>query len=349
MKFIALDVNIGDSFILEVDDQLYVIDGGQSEHGIVSKLSKNNIKNINVLICTHYDSDHLNGIIGIVKSRTIHINELWLPDIFGDIALTMSSNVDLILKCYDDSIFNEIDQKKSISNYQEKHRFNQSEMNTNNSYELINTENLSYCYEILNYHCFHLQIKPYITQKILKKIIRLVIESIKSGAHIRWLKYIEIEEKNKISANYDIFATNSYETSIQPYCMNQFILALYCLTRINKESLVFLYESKRYPNVLFTADSDFGFLKNNNISLKNNSIVTAPHHGSGENKNVYKIITGNDLIYVRSDRSQIARPCYEYVKLTRKYCTICRNKGLKQAVILEYNGQWNTKNNSCYC
>ncbi len=206
---------------------------------------------------------------------------------------------------------------------------------------------LVYCYEILLNYYRPIRYKSYITRNILIKIVKLIIESIKSGAHIRWLRYMEVEQKNKISNDFNIFACNSHESSIVIYNTREFILALYCLTKINKESLVFLYDYESNPNVLFTADSDLNFLKN--ITLKNNSIITAPHHGSVENNNVYKIVTGNDLIYVRSDRSQTVRPCPEYVNLKHKYCTICRNKGLKKQVELDYNGHWETNNTPCNC
>jgi len=136
MKFIALDVNVGDSFILKADDKSYIIDGGQSERGIVSKIKNNNINNIHALICTHYDADHFNGIIGIIKSRSYHINEIWLPDIFGDIALTLSSNINLIFELLNNNnLFNNISENISISNFHGKERIDHPEISNQNSYE----------------------------------------------------------------------------------------------------------------------------------------------------------------------------------------------------------------------
>lgn len=305
MKFIALDVNVGDSFIFMSDNNTFIVDGGKSESGILSKLNTANISDINVLICSHYDADHLNGIIGIAKSSIIHFNEIWLPDIFGDIALTISKNENIFHRIIkNDDIFSEIKNEISISNYIdiEKPCIDYKNI-TSNSYESFGIEHLEYICDRLQLHCCFRPFKSYLTLKIIKKIVKLIIVSIKSGAHIRWLKYVNKYHNNKIAHHYDLFALNSYETTIMQYNESQLLNALFCLTSINKESLVFLYNYNNLPNILFTSESDFKFMNNKPIQLNDFSIVTAPHHGSQENSNVYQLITGKDLIYVRCDKS----------------------------------------------
>ena len=121
------------------------------------------------------------------------------------------------------------------------------------------------------------------------------------------------------------------------------------LTTINKESLVFCYENEENPNVLFCADSDLSFTTTK-LNLKNNSIVTAPHHGSNDNNAAYSNILGKDLMFVRSDRSQSKRPGAGYMAQNEKYCTICRKMGPKKEVVIKYTNNGIIKpQNKCNC
>jgi len=358
MKFIALDVNIGDSFILKEDCNKFVVDGGKNRNTIVPKLVKNNnIANIDVAICSHYDKDHLNGIIGIINSNKIKIKELWLPDILGDIAYTLSLNPEFALELFSGNIPNVGSEKKvTLENYTEK----QEAIEQNDIDEPENISDISlleYLWERLDrfYSCPLFSFSTINLKLItnIKKILELVIHAEYSGAHIRWLKYKDTLTKKKISKHYELHALNSYKTHLQVYEKDKFYLALYLLSKINKESLVFQFEKADLPNVLFTADSDLGFCGKQDIQLIENSIVTAPHHGSSANSCVYKIVKGSPLIYVRSDQVTSKRPCKEYISLHNKYCTVCNTAAKRQQVTLEYNRrikQWIPINTShCTC
>jgi len=354
MKFIALDVNVGDSFVLKEGCNNFVIDGGKNRNTIVKKLLKNNIVDIDVVICSHYDNDHLNGIIGITNSNKINIKELWLPDIFGDIAFTLSRNPEFALELLNGDSPN-IQSKKepTLENYLE----NQETIEQNDINEQVNIFDISvleYLWDKLNSFCscplLGLSVVNIKNIVNIQKIISLVIHATCSGAHIRWLKYKETLTKKRISRDYELIALNSYEKKLQVYIKDIFYLALNVLSKINKESLVFQFEKTGLPNVLFTADSDLGFCGGKDIPLNNNSIVTAPHHGSSANSCVYQIVQGNNLIYVRSDQFTNKRPCKEYISLPVKYCTVCNTVKHKQQVTLEYDQNtqlWDTVNTVC--
>lgn len=110
-----------------------------------------------------------------------------------------------------------------------------------------------------------------------------------------------------------------------------------------------MHKKDGIPDILFTADSDLDFCSSN-VLLKDNSIVTAPHHGSAANDIAYTRITGNNLIYIRSDRSQQSRPGQGYLNNKNRYCTICRNITKKQKLELHLNGALFTTNaRSCKC
>lgn len=85
-RFIAFKLNKGDSFYLETrvhnKKKSVLVDGGDGEH--VSEHFKSTVgenKKINVVVCTHKDSDHAKGIMEILAS--VKCDEVWLPAEWG--------------------------------------------------------------------------------------------------------------------------------------------------------------------------------------------------------------------------------------------------------------------------
>lgn len=70
MQVHFLDVGQGLSILVEVDDQVLIYDGGDSDTSsyVVSYLKQQGITEIDYMISSHYDSDHLNGLIGCLKA-----------------------------------------------------------------------------------------------------------------------------------------------------------------------------------------------------------------------------------------------------------------------------------------
>jgi ribonuclease BN (tRNA processing enzyme) len=335
MEFSALPVKKGDAFLLNFKGIFILVDGGVNQEHICSLLSQENIpdKRIHIIICTHYDADHINGILGILKSNKWKFNEIWLPEILGSIGYTISKSHRKWLNAL--RKFREISVGESINSsdlpYVDK---------DNNEDVSIASLNL-----FLNFRFFYYQQHPswvYDEPEIdndgeiitnLHSACSMVKNSLSSGAYVRWFKYKNAEQS--IDCGNNMIAINSIETGVTIYDPIQLAKAL-LLTTINKESLVFLFNHNHFPNVLFAADSDLKFSKS--ISLKDNSIVTAPHHGSDENKKAYSIIVGKNLCFVRSDSFNNTRPCNTYIDQLNRYCTRCRNASNEQKVILEFDG-----------
>ena len=86
MKFTAIGVHEGDSFFLEYDNKKILVDGGVKQDEVAKYLADNGLssKFLDVIICTHYDCDHINGIVGLLKNG-FDFDELWLPAIEGKI------------------------------------------------------------------------------------------------------------------------------------------------------------------------------------------------------------------------------------------------------------------------
>lgn len=65
----VLDVGQGSSTLVESDGEYMLIDGGDSDKSsyLVSYLKKKEITNFKYVIATHYDADHLNGVVGALN------------------------------------------------------------------------------------------------------------------------------------------------------------------------------------------------------------------------------------------------------------------------------------------
>ena len=109
------------------------------------------------------------------------------------------------------------------------------------------------------------------------------------------------------------------------------------LTEVNKYSLVFEYLKDGIPIIRFSADSDCPC--QSVYPYFENIIVTAPHHGSAANTNVYKSIKGYDIIWVRSDKVQNKknRPCQQFKQRNNKYCLACEKYNFVSEICFEYN------------
>ncbi|WP_439875419.1 MBL fold metallo-hydrolase [Bacillus mycoides] len=339
MEFIALPVKKGDSFILKNEGKNYVIDGGFSETSIV-QMVKTELGNqgIEILVCTHYDEDHLNGVIGLINSD-IDINEIWLPSIF----VRAFRGGDKYSHLFEDELDyeEEIDEEllTETGEYASEEEIDGVLVSLGKK---IKTVSMRKRYMKL-VHC-----------KILPRIERLLVACMKRKgiSTIRWFKYIHWHTETMIN-NFPLIGLNCEKVKvIRPYKSKEELVLDY-LTLINRMGLVFKYEKQGFPDVLFTSDSNFVFTGRrgtNQVFLKDESIVTAPHHGSMENQNVYSKVTGKNLIYVRSDEKTTLRPCLAYKTLSVKYCTICKNSSGHKEVRMKYKkGTWNTINDPCSC
>jgi len=96
MKFTAVAVREGDCFLTEYlkDEKTFriLIDGGKYEEETTKLFNRLKLpnKHINLIICTHYDSDHINGLIGLLNAGYT-FDEIWLPEIIGSVAASIGS------------------------------------------------------------------------------------------------------------------------------------------------------------------------------------------------------------------------------------------------------------------
>lgn len=79
-----LDVGQGNCVLVESDGHYMLIDGGDNSHSsfVVSYLQKQGIKKLDYVLVSHYDADHLSGIIGVLYNYSVDM--LLTPDYEGD-------------------------------------------------------------------------------------------------------------------------------------------------------------------------------------------------------------------------------------------------------------------------
>lgn len=78
-----LDVGQGDSFLLESDGKVMLIDCGEAEYAeeILAYLKKEGITRIDEFYGTHYHDDHIGAMYDIITNNDIQIGTIYLPKI----------------------------------------------------------------------------------------------------------------------------------------------------------------------------------------------------------------------------------------------------------------------------
>ncbi|HIE0707652.1 TPA: MBL fold metallo-hydrolase [Serratia marcescens] len=357
-KFIAIDVGQGDAFFLERDGKFILVDGGSGRKNFTKKFDKAvGNYNLDIIVCTHSDSDHISGLIGFFESGRTS-NELWLPGTWtyriGDVienpklfAEELSDNITAFDSQKLDSqraflerigdIFShtlrgdeEYKHKKPSTTYNPLHvtsRTSREPLYIINV-DVIVSEYANSIKTLKNVSNEILKTKKGTEQSLYKNAINTVIKIVeliglgyKSKAKIRWFEYSKNQCDVGMHGEKFLYSLNSLE-------INEFkqksISALYfaALTKANVESLVFYSPcSHSDAGVLFSGDSDYSFPFNTN-NISDNSLITSPHHGSESNANAYLVLSIKstpETILVRSDSSQPknGRPGSSYISFTK--------------------------------
>ncbi len=148
--------------------------------------------------------------------------------------------------------------------------------------------------------------------------------------------------------------------AVPPDVSFQALMVLMGLSTINIQSRVFRFNGDECK-VLYCADSNFSFVGRKShvaggYSLSKPAIVTAPHHGSSNNDNVYQIVNikkPGQSAWIRSDRPSSGRPGAGYKGLPKKskYCTTCAGSPPKTVEFKfdRISGEWQTTQQHCCC
>lgn len=346
LTFTALPVLEGDAFLLQDNGRNYLFDAGGSTKNIVTFLGNEKVKELNVAICSHNDSDHADGFKGLLdptKNKGIQILELWLPGTWAKIIQFVIDNILnskkwTIVAC---ALRNPGCDLKCELEYPVSDSDKYIETKKLNSH----LSDFSFLYD--KYKTWSRYTNPSHLKLILDNIMDIAKLAYNDGRTIRWFKPLDWCVCNTI--DYGFVALNSEEVfKIDKIDTVSVFIKTLLLTIENECSLVFEYHKDDMPVVRFSADSDCTC---SSQPYNNSIIITAPHHGSDKNANVYKHIKGNDIIWVRTFHKRAKDGCSDFLNQTQRYCVKCSKFKTPGKISFDYHkGTWNYKcGRQCNC
>jgi len=353
-RFVALPVGQGDAFYLDRGDWSVLIDGGRAQHSFGTTFQTiTGVRAVDVLVCTHNDADHANGVIGFLESG-LECNEVWLPGRWlGAIPSILRPFVEVFVQ-----IAKEVVQEKMGEQLQgaplpgntplERFAEGLTEQREQGETEegaplgedgwpegLLEGLEQAEPWDLDGWvwpgypedwphpiypNPQYLRMGPtrvrllWSAIEAARKVRAIAIAAFHRGVPVRWFEY-------------DVHMPRGGRAELQPLNARAIarvrpvvgpLLRLLALTVSNKESLVFWSPpSDDFRGVLFNADSDL-----NNVQLPGGmagAIATAPHHGSEANANAYSAVSGAagrdaaSLTWVRSDGRYRSRPGASYL------------------------------------
>lgn len=352
-----------------------LVDGGRARLGFPRQFESTiGEKQLDLVVCTHADADHINGLLGFFEAG-LKAKEVWLPGKWTSRLRELLINPEgFVVELVNQILRIDTLEISSLEKLSEIEEFPKIEED-NIGYEELRIE-IDQIYQAieessdrarifdlsmwpLQHFLWFYDLSP--TQRNLfvdaidtaNKIRELAVLSYHSGAKIRWFEF-------------DSFSTASGgESFLRPVNSQEIFsvssrlsaLAYLSISKSNRESLVFHSPaSDRSSSILFSADSDFSF-HYQLPDLEDNSIITAPHHGSEHNRNAYLRLNSEGLItkqtiFVRSDGRFSKRPGNVYIlEKSKKICTLCRhpNAESQDVIFTSSSSGWRKKNGLSWC
>ncbi len=365
-RFIAIPVAQGDAFYLEREAFSVLIDGGRSRSALPLMFQAvTKTDGVNVILCTHNDADHANGLLGFLEAG-IRCEEVWLPgrwlgalpDVLKPFVEVFIELVDNIVETDGSPNMETPDSSLSpIEAYAERVRSPLSDAPANEEGPFVGENGWPESYLQMLEQAepwegplqwlgpwdpkdWFFRLQPHYRRigradvqllwsaiEAAGRIRAIAIEAFHRGIPVRWFEFDTVTPSGGVLALQPINARQvaRVRPRIGP------LLHWLALTVSNKESLVFWSPStEHHPGVLFTADSD---LTGIGLSIGlDRAIATAPHHGSEANANAYRAVAAAapkgtlSITWVRSDGRYRRRPGSTYLALaSRRLCTLCRH------------------------
>lgn len=375
-RFVAIPVSDGDSFYFKDESIRVLVDGGIKDPSFASLLTTHTgTDRIDVIICTHNDSDHAGGLISLLKARLkeepedrIKLHEIWLPAEFR-LAIQASRELGIeetvrILSQIENSDFGaDDDPAPGGSAVPERRTAAEARSELNEDRDRVNLFVSSDDGRLIRTHCDALakRLSPRSSHrenqlpgrkgafgtsdaiKAMRNVAELASLSVKNRLKIRWLEYTERDSEAYHCISVTVLNGSVIHVPREPETKG--LPDLLRLSIQNRRALVVRAEIDGKSDVLLTSDSGLGFVSTRLAGL---GLVTAPHHGSAdpENLKAYSHVTLlNTTLLVRSDgrqpRGRINRPCTLYTTHPLRRCTRCRGSRVRQRVEAEFvAGSW---------
>jgi len=382
MKFIALPVTQGDAFYAEGEDGFrLLVDGGRSRRALPELFRRyTRSERVDVLVCTHNDADHTEGVIGFLESG-LDCQELWLPDTWvaalQSVPLKVRDTLEFLRTHFDKFELDRLPAKEegdfqerawgAVSpEFREEQPESRPEKTSAAEYDtspIFLAPMLGHVLPAIDEHlevtswsitrrwrwpclCWYGDRRDVLLHTLLKdmrRLLELARLALHRGVPVRCFRYYPFSTASVAGCPLIVLG-GKHERCIVPVAPGRVVEVFWHLARlttVNRKSLVcYLQGRDGHPGVLFTADSDL-----NGIDLRRVqewSVATAPHHGSRDNRDAYGRLT-KPMVWVRSDGYSRVRPCREYLAAPgKRFCTLCRNSSRpKQAIRLYFrNSSW---------
>ena len=364
-KVTALPVGQGDAFLWRREDgKTVLVDGGRRARQALYELSSRKVKEIDVMVCTHGDADHTDGLVAVLNAPDIKVHELWVPSRWGNGLHQVASSPtrvleQLVRECKE--LDTDVDDLELL---EVEHDHPDGEIAVGVVEEAIAAAPDSssptrsvFPYVSLAPGLFFVGGLGPVPSKsvsmamqaleVAARIWAVVRTAIHAGVPIRWFKYGDAPAGGEPGW---LEPVNSAEV-FQVRRAGSLVKWL-ALTLKNKEALVWKGLEADHPPVLFASDSDFRF---DTSAIPNEPmLVTAPHHGAKSNKRVYGVVrktSDHQHHWMRSDTPSKSRPCEEYTNLPieTRACTACNRcvRGLSEAVAVTTAEGWSFTTATC--
>ncbi len=336
LKFTALPVEEGDAFLLQDGEWNCLFDAGVDKKIVDILGTTYKITQIDLAICSHNDEDHAEGFKELLQSN-IKIKEIWLPSLWASILQFMitnrgSGNIYVDIERIIDSV-----ELSTIKEDNLNSLFNDDTIFEDELRKQV--DDFSKRFE--DFKRKHKYSKRRKNRKIdFSRIIEIATLAYNNGCTIKWFEPYHCCPC--IFKDKGFIALNSLPISeIKMIKSTQQVTQAVYLSAENMYSLIFEYYKDEKPVVRFSADSDCTCYSQ---PYNNSIIITAPHHGSKSNKNVYSIIHGDDIIWVRTYHKKVQVGCNDFLHQTNRYCVKCSMFKTPGEIGFDYtNGTWNYK------
>ncbi len=358
----ALPVGQGDAFYLETPQGSVLVDGGRSRSAFSTLFREfANRDGADVVIVTHNDADHANGIIGFLEGG-LRCREIWLPgrwlhllpyvlrpmrnlllllvrqaeEAAGEIASAEEREEDTLLERYAASLALSERPTEIERGAAEEGNLDESgwPFELRPELERAAAEDKWWIFEY-SWHSYIVSLR-YLADTwafLNESAARLLVEALCAAKRIRTIALEAFRRGIAVRwFEHDPDHPSGGTPYLQPLSCRQ-IVRMYpvaeamvfrsiALSVANRGSLVFLNPpTETAPGVLFTADSD---LQGVRLPALEHVIVTAPHHGSEANRGAYTRVAhvaGQSITWVRSDGRFRSRPGQAY--LNRQERKVC--------------------------
>lgn len=343
-RFVALPVAQGDAFLFEREGRRVLIDGGKSSRIILNLLAAEKVEHIDVVVCTHNDKDHAEGVAALLESDAVSVGEVWLPGRWSERLVDMCRSTPAFVQELHNSI-----EKTKITDLEDNTaapRLDPPAASTSSDPSIADPDAAHAASDIVEaidsldertHPFFEWPWAPGLFDAgrwklwvecltAADRIRRIAKGARDAGAKIRWFDYEEFSRTGKPSGGMPnlLLPVNAVELTPRVAKTRVTALDFLRLSVANRESLVFHAPAPQGGgDVLFSADSDLAFP----LPPMGVAVVTSPHHGSDANAAAYVAVKrlGAQVTWVRSDGRFQKRPGQSYLQQKgAAYCTRCR-------------------------